>query len=434
MRGQLGRTLAVSVLTALHLACPGYSVGADSGDITTLRQQLREQRQHMEALEKRLRELEGREKVRSESGLEAGYIPGEGALRRPVSAEDIYDGGFFVRTRDNSFSLQVNGFAQVRYTFFEPEKGQSNHNFDVALARLAFSGTVFNPKVSYFFQYEASTFGNNNRTTMLDWWMKYTFSPELAVQAGRFILPYSRQFYTHPGNLLFSDLSAADYAFNLQRAVGSHAGGKFGPVGYDVAITNSIRALDAGGQQNFGQELAVLGRLEFDILEPYGYLESSPTVATDPQFSVGVAAAYNPIDEASGFQNVMPGDRTTNATVDAGFRWRWFTLQAAGHYRHNNFKVPGKGEADDWGYYAQLGYYVIPGILELAGRVSGVDFQTMNNPATLGDGTEYTAGLNYYVYGHNVKLQVDYSFLDSDPFVGTSRSDHRLRVQTQVLF
>ena len=70
-------------------------------------------------------------------------------------------------------------------------------------------------------QYEASTFGNNNRVSALDWWMKYSFSPDLAVQAGRFILPYSRQFYTHPGNLLFSDLSAADYAFNLQRAVGT---------------------------------------------------------------------------------------------------------------------------------------------------------------------------------------------------------------------
>ena len=52
---------------------------------------------------------------------------------------------------------------------------------------------------------------------MLDWWIGYDLGKPGSFQMGRFILPYSRQFYTHPGQLLFGDLSAADYAFNLQR-------------------------------------------------------------------------------------------------------------------------------------------------------------------------------------------------------------------------
>jgi hypothetical protein len=412
----------------------GGQAHAVDEEILQLRKQLAEQRQHMEALEKRLLGLEGREKEQAASGVTAGYTRPEGAMRRGVAEKDVYDGGFYVRTDDGSFSLKVNGFAQARYTFFEPEHGKSNHNFDVALARLAFSGSVFDPRISYFFQYEASTFGNNNRATMLDWWMKYNFSEDFAVQAGRFILPYSRQFYTHPGNLLFSDLSAADYAFNLQRAVGAHLGGKLGRVSYDAVVTNSIRALDAGGQQNIGDELAYLGRLEFDVLAPYGYLESSPTPASEPQLSVGVAAAFNPIDEASGFQNVLPGDRTTNVTLDAGFRWDRFTLQGAGYYRRNNLKAAGRPDSDDWGYYGQLGYYLVPEHWEIAGRISGVDFNQVNNPTVLGDVTEYTIGLNYYLYGHNAKIQMDYSFLDNDRFTGTSLSNHQVRVQTQILF
>ncbi len=429
------RTAALTAGAFFTMLTPGQGTTADAGDeIQQLRKQLADQRQYMEMMEKRLMDLEGKEKERTAKGIEAGYTKAEGAIRRGLTAKDIYDGGFYVRTEDGSFSLKVNGFAQVRYTFFDQEHKQGNSNFDVALARFAFSGTVFDPKLSYFFQYEASTFGNNNRTNMLDWWMKYSLSPDLAVQAGRFILPYSRQFYTHPGNLLFPDLSSADYAFNLQRAVGAHLGGKFSRLAYDLAVTNSIRALDGGGQQNFGKEIAALGRLEFDVLEPYGYLESSPAPVSEPQMSVGLAASYNPIDEASVFQNVMPGDRTTNVTLDAGYRWDRLTLQTAGYYRYNNVKDSGRPNNNDWGYYGQIGYYLVPEMWELAGRVSGVNFDHPNNPLVLGDGREYTIGLNYYLYGHNVKMQMDYSFLDNDRFVGTGPNAHRLRVQTQFLF
>ncbi len=432
MKRQRWRALYVSALVMLFTHQPVLAQQRE--DIGQLRQQMAEQRRLMEAMEKRLLELEGKEQARPTTGLEAGYTKGEGAFRRGVTAKDIFDGGFYVKTDDDSFSLRVNGFGQVRYTFFEPEKGKSNHNFDVALARIAFSGQVFDPRVSYFMQYEASTFGNSNRVSALDWWMKYSFTPDLALQAGRFILPYSRQFYTHPGNLLFSDLSAADYAFNLQRAIGTHAGWKIGPVAFDGALTNSIRALDAGGQQNFGDELAWLGRVEIDILDPYGYLESSPTPVSAPQLSIGAAGAFNPIDEASTFQNVLPGDRTTNATLDGGFRWDRFSLQAAGHFRHNNFKTVDRKSGEDWGYYAQAGFYLVPERWELSGRVSGVDFARSNNPNVRGDIMEYTAGLNYYLYGHNVKLQMDYSFIDTDTFSGGNRGDHLLRVQTQFLF
>ena len=108
------------------------------------------------------------------------------------------------------------------------------------------------------------------------------------------------------------------------------------------------------------------------------------------------------------------------------------SFQAAGYYRRNEFERLSQ-IGHDWGYYGQPGYYLTER-LELAGRVSGVDFQFANNPRTRGDVREYTTGINYYLYGHNVKLQIDYSFLDGDPFVGKSTSDNRFRVQTQVLF
>lgn len=410
----------------------GEAALAGEEEIGQLRQQLAEQRQVMEALARRLEELEGKEKARGTAGLEAGYS--RPRMGEEMEKQDIYDGGFFVRTKDKSFSLKVNGFGQFRYTFSSPEKGKDNNNFDLALGRLAFSGNVFDPNFSYFLQFEGSTFGNNNNVTLLDWWGRYTLSPELYVQTGRGILWYSRQFITHPGTLLFLDLSEADLAFSLYRGIGGLAGGKLGPVSYTAQVTNSVRALDAGGQQNFGRDMAFTGRLEWDVLEPYGYIESLPLDPPGtPQLSLGVAAALNPVDSGSQFQNVLPGDRTINMTVDGGFRWQGVTVQGAGYFRENNRR--GAVKSQDWGYYGQVGVFVAPQTWELAARVSGVDFQEANNPATLfEETTEYMIGLNYYLYGHGLKVQLDYSFLDHDPFTGANRSDNRVRLQTQFLF
>jgi hypothetical protein len=430
------RTFTVRALATASTLCAVFATGqkalADADEVSQLRAQMAEQRRYMEAMEKRLVELEGKEKVSATRGLEAGYM--RPSLREGMDTQEIYDGGFFVRSKDNSFSLKLNGFGQFRYTFFSPEKGKSNNNFDLALGRLAFSGSAFDPKFTYFMQFEGSTFGNNNNVTMLDWWGKYTFSPELYVQTGRSLIWYSRQFITHPGNLLFPDLSEAEFAFSHFRAIGAGIGGKvLERLSYTAQVANSIRALDAGGQENFGREMATVGRLEFDVLDPYGYIESVPTPVSAPQLSIGVAGSYNPVDSASAFQNVLPGDRTMNGLIDGGFRWHELTLQAAGYFRHNNRRRV--SSSDDWGYYGQAGYYLVPEHWELTARISGVDFQEANNPDTFyKKTTAYTIGLNYYLYGHGLKLQMDYSFLDSDPFIGTNQSNNRLRVQTQFLF
>ncbi len=455
--------LAFSLLWAPHLRAQTGARGTqDIAEQNDSQQQIELLKQHIRLLENRLRRVEtlqqqgpaeptvSRALFEPESKPSNGHAAtAEMAAASPMPAPPPrpappppspqaalleggkYDGGFVV-TEGEEFSLKINGFTQARFTNFTPDAGGTNNNFDLALGRVAFSGNVFDPNVSYYMQYEATTFGNTNGVNMLDWWIGYQMGDAGKFQMGRFILPYSRQFYTHPGELLFGDLSAADYAFNLQRAVGTSFGGKSGRVGYHIVATNSIRALDAGGQQNFGGDMAVQGRLEFDILQPYGYLESSPDVVDDAQFSLGIAAAFNPIDQSSGFQNVMPGDETVNVTVDTGYRVGRFAFQAAGYYRRNDLRSS-IVDAHDWGYYGQFGYYVVPRKWEFAARVSGVSFDQFNNPVVGGGVTEYTFGLNRYLHGHHVKINTDYSYLRLHPFFDVDRGDHRVRLQFQIL-
>ncbi len=418
----------VSGVVSCSLTAVGALAADAAEDLKLLRQELAKQRAYIELLEKRVDAQESKLAAKEKAdALEKAKSP---------NLEAGYNDGFYIQSKDRPFSLVANGFAQFRYTLDKPKGGGFNQNFDVGLARMALSGTMFDPKLAYFTQLQGSTFGNNNNITMLDWWMKYSFAPEFSLQGGRFVLPYSRQFYTHPGNLLFADLSEADYAFNMPRGIGAHAAGNVGPVSYHVAMLNSVRALDAPGQQNFGSNIVALGRLEFDILKPYGYYETSPKAATEPQLSVGMAAAYNPIDGSSSFQNLKAKDSTTNVTLDLGFRWEQMSFQSAGYYRRDSFTTPGMSDGNDWGYYSQLGYFLLPGKVELAGRVSGVEFDKSNVSGVFRKTTAYTAGLNYYIFGHNLKFQTDYSFLDNDNFRGqaSARDAHRFRLQAQFLF
>lgn len=344
-----------------------------------------------------------------------------------------YNNGFFVRTDDGKFSLTANGFAQARFS----TNLFSSHNFDLALGRFALSGTVFDSRLQYFFQYEGSTFGNNNGINMLDWWLSYSISPALQVKMGRMILAYSRQFYTHPGNLLFTDLSNADYAFNLQRSLGLEISGSLGFLNYHAMVMNSVRALDGGPTQiNVSGDIGWLGRVEVPILGGgYGYLESAPNFTGQPQLSIGAAIASNPVAARSGFQRVLPGDKTLNFTTDMGFRVGGLSLQGAYYLRNN--RASALANAPTWmddGFYAQAGFYIAPQ-LEIGARYSSVSFAYPREDAfrLRGRENEITGGLNYYIAGHGAKVQLDYSYISSD-FTGIQTINHRIRLQTQVLF
>jgi len=91
-------------------------------------------------------------------GMETAAAPAQDtapAAKKDVLPSDIYNGGFFVESKDKSFSLYANGLFQVRYTGFipkstvapfgEPTTGTST--FDVYLARVALSGSVFQPSL-----------------------------------------------------------------------------------------------------------------------------------------------------------------------------------------------------------------------------------------------------------------------------------------------
>jgi len=367
-----------------------------------------------------------------------------------------YDNGFHLASENNKFTMTVNGLFQPRFTAFDPNGNAQalgaptteTNDFDIFLGRLAFSGTIFDPSIQYFVQFQGSTSGNTNQTNFIDWFAEKEILPELSVQMGRSWTPYSLENLDNPGKYLFADFSAAEYAFALSRAVGFEAQGQAGKLGYALMIDNSVPALDASGQENFNKKVAFIGNVHYDVLAPYGYQESDPNGANSPELTIWSSAAYNPVAASSAFSNESEGDRTVGATTTVGFRDGWFTLQNTGFYRRTLSDV--QPDFNAWGYAEQAGYYVIPHHLELDARVSGVlwgapdylGFTPGSDVNTWYSGpnfpyhriVEHSVGFNYYLYGHNAKLQTAYSYLTGNTFSGKGFAANRVWIQAQVMF
>jgi len=363
---------------------------------------------------------------------EAAKVPKERHLR------GFYDNGFVLRTKDNRFSLGINGLVQARYTLNLPNKytGNDSQNFDLALGRLFFSGTAFDPNLSYFFFYQSSTLNDSNRVDTIDWWGKYQLG-DLGIKAGRILPQFSRQFYTDIGKYLFMDLQQPEYAFSLQRTPGVELNWKAGKWTTSLTVGNSVRALDSITQQNSGTKLAGIGRVVYDLLDPYTYVqETIPDSVEIPQLSLGAAIGYNPVDANSGLQNTRIGMDTYTATADIGYRYKLFSTEAAffGRQDHDsNSANPAIATSHNYGWYWQAGYYLLPKRLELAGTANQVLFDHQNG-SNYKNETIGSLGLNYYFYDHHFKLQTDYSHITGNDWTGHTLEDDRLRLQGQIYF
>jgi phosphate-selective porin OprO and OprP len=459
----LGTCAADPTATSEPIKLAQASSSADT--ISELRQEIQDERRHTEELEKRLDQIQQQQQSQAKTLSEIPKLPQVGraqevtpGITTGLSEADIYNRGFFLASKNKRFSLFINGLFQVRYTLFKQNDvmrygalDNFQNTFDVFLGRVAFSGSVFEPDLKYFAQIQASTAGNSNTITMLDWFMSKTFNPYLTVQTGRSWIPYTYEYYDNPGNYMFADLSNAEYAFLLQRAIGVQASGQVGNLSYAGEVMNSVPALDAGGQQTIGSKMAYLGHLHYDILQPYGYVETDPNPdgTWKPELTLWLSGMYNPVDYSSGFENERAGDRTYGATPSILFRYGFLSVQGTGYYRRTLQAAGGGPSYDSWGYGEQAGYYILPGKLELAERVTGVWWgqpeisETGGNENNWFSGptnfpyhrmTEYTAGFNYYLYGHNAKIQADYSYLAGSGFDNHGFGANRLEIQTQVMF
>ncbi|MCF6179798.1 MAG: OprO/OprP family phosphate-selective porin [Geopsychrobacter sp.] len=361
-----------------------------------------------------------------------------------------YKKGLVVESRDGNYKAKVGGYAQMIYrnTAVDDKTKSNKSDFDIRRFKLQLKGYLLNKKFGYKYQGEmASGFKTE------DAYVNYKFNPALIIQVGQYKPPQARQELTSASKQLFPDRSMANDTFNLGRDQGLQIAGGFADklVQYRLGIFNGNGPLAKNPDDNH----MYTGRIDINPLGSYKMDEAAWT-SDKLLVNLGASFARNKItvlnvegsgkfnkdndvmDKALGLDDLAAGDFTTNYgsdltwllwTTNLNARWQGITF-AAEYYSLN--ANPAKGA--DWdadGYYAQIGYQLIPKRLELGLRRAAIKSTDAVASAKY-DKKETQFGVNYYFAKHSLKLQSDITWVEDD--LNTGKDDTLFRLQAQFSY
>ncbi|MCK9523829.1 MAG: OprO/OprP family phosphate-selective porin [Proteobacteria bacterium] len=319
-----------------------------------------------------------------------------------------WDKGFYIQTPDKNFKLKINSCLKTRFAYYNdevqvigddgsPGTNHINHAaFGLPYWRLAFSGNVFSPRLTYSVMYDFAV-GTLPEATV-DW----AFIPEkLHLSVGVFKRPFDRDY--------INSTAANNFIFNSIGAMGG---------GADVGIMISndytrVKGIEwAFGVFNFSEGDNAPNAL-FDDFAPslvgrFGYnngvngYQASDFDGGPFRFGVGVSAATEFDHDDDDITSHFIG-------VDAIFKVHGLSISAAVFFEAIAEEAIFDGpEFNRIGTYIKAGY-LIKKRLEPVLRYSLVDNHQFDEDLS----QEITAGLNWYIFGQNLKWENNFSlYLD----------------------
>ena len=363
------------------------------------------------------------------------YTPGGTTETKPKKKvlAGYKPGGFFIQSADNKYKMVIGGYAQFQLNFLR-EGGENEVGFRIRRARLAFKGHMFTPKFTYKFQFDFAKFKTE---LLLDAYVDYQIKGKnLRVRVGQQTIPYIRQHQISSSAHMFIDRSIASKEFINADDVDNDGDGvpdKLIKNGRDLGIQMhgkpfkkkmeyQIGIFNGHGTNttNVNNDFLYMGRLVWNVLGYAGYkYEGDYEFHEHPAFFVGGSGNYN-------VRNIS-NDKVTSTGFETGVKYKGFAATGEFFYRNTRPGDQLLQNTNDFGYYAQAGYFVIPKRIEIGVRASQVFLQGLQN-----DKGEFQAGINGYIYGNRLKLQTDYSYLPINTKAGLENNQrYRLRLQTK---
>ena len=350
--------------------------------------------------------------------------------------------------------------------------------FDVRRVRLVFEGFAFNPDTTYFVQFRNDTNGTTTQPTttrsttqLYDAYVDLKQIPWANLRVGQYRTLFGRQEFVSSALLQFVDRGFVAEAFvpntidRRDQGITIHSDEKKFPVNYAFGVFNGVGinltrlGLTTPGNAN---ELMYVGRVTADLLGKPGYPEGDLTHSRTPQLAVGASYGYNGglqtnttgagsnTQISTAIASLGNGRLLNQGVVNLGttgadiiFKYKGVSLQAEGFVRNVDTQDRQVSIAQQLshignatGYYVQGGYFILPKTVEVVGRYSYMDPDTRRAQDTL---TSVLGGLNWYLNGHEHKLQFDFGVLNThlnaqDVGGAVTLIENRARLQYTIVF
>jgi len=343
--------------------------------------------------------------------------------------------------------------------------------FVVKRTRLVFEGFAFTPDINYFVQFRNDTNGSTTQpstarstTQLYDAYITLKQIPWTNLRVGQFRTHFGRQEFYSSALLQFVDRGFVAEAFvpnvidRRDQGVTIFSDQLWYPVSYAFGVFNGVGinltrlGLDTPGNAN---ELMYVGRVTADLMGKPGYPEGDLGYSLTPQLAVGASYGYNgglqtnttgpgsSSQISTAIASLGNGRLLNQGTVDIGtaglefvFKYQGFSLQGEGFFRNVDTHDHSKRIGNATGYYVQGGYFIVPGAVEVVGRWSAMDPDTRATQDLITSGL---GGLNWYLHGHEHKVQLDYGVITTrlgaaDVGGAVSLIENRFRLQYTIVF
>lgn len=354
---------------------------------------------------------------------------GAGGEKVPAEISGAPGKGLTIKAGDG-FSLNLRSRFQLRYQLdisAEEEAGERNLEqlVNIGTARLWLSGNVFRREILYLLQLAVAgrDYRDGATSPLFDAYIDWKAHRDFNVRVGQFFVPFDRLRTVREFALQMADRPVPIGELTLARDAGvvvysdeflspdsplAWRAGMFGGGG-----TNLSRGRDPGLLLTARLELRPLGAIDDDS---EGDLQRRET----PGLALGVAIANNRNTnrQLSTTGITFAGGNTDylHAAADLVFKWQGFAVQLEYLWRNASRDTISSTGVDgsivtEWtrsgsGWITQASYTFDPPF-EIVGRVSRLHAFDGTDPRLV-DTDELGAGVNYYLNGHQLKVQADW--------------------------
>jgi len=338
------------------------------------------------------------------SQQQADSVRAEAALLQ--QSTDAARKSFFVSA---TRQMQLSGYSQVRYQFFD-EKDKRD-GFDIRRARLDLRGSI-SPVFSYRVQADLV-----DKPKMIDAYSEIKLKDYFTITAGQFKIPFSQENLASSNKLEMIDRSQVVEALVARgkdvignqngRDIGIQISGTFLKINdislieYRIGVFNGS-GINVADTANNAKDIA--GRL---IFTPFN------------GFSFG-GSVYN------GWDKAIKPDIAGNSQVRNRFGVELSYLKT--RFSAKAEYIAGKdGKTNRSGWYVQAGYFPIPQKLQILAKYDVYDSSTS---ATDNISTNYVIGANY-TFNNWSRLQAFYTIRQEE---GTALNNNYFSIQYQIGF